>query len=154
MATATAAEQILAPAEREQQNLWSDAWRRLRRNRLALVAALYIALLILVAAVSFFWTPYPYTRIGVADTYAGPSLAHPFGGDSLGRDILSRIMVGAQAAIEVGVGTQIIVLVVGVTVGLLAGYLRGWFDAVITFLINVFYGIPNLLVALIIVVLT
>ena len=154
MATATAAEQILAPAEREQQNLWTDAWRRLRRNRLALIAALYIVFLLAVAITSFFWTPYPYTRIGVTRSYGGPTLAHPFGGDYLGRDILSRIMVGAQAAIEVGVGTQIVVLVVGVTVGLLAGYFRGWFDAVITFIINVFYGIPNLLVALIIVVIT
>ena len=151
MATATAAEQILAPAERAQQNLWTDAWRRLRRNRLALVAAVYIVLLIAVAAVSFVWTPYPYTRIGVADTYGGPSLAHPFGGDSLGRDILSRIMGGALITVEVGVGSAIILCLIGIPLGLLAGFYRGRVDLVISFFINIWYGIPDLLVALILV---
>src|SRR5207302_6235774 len=70
------------------------------------------------------------------------------------RELLRSSMVGAQAAVEVVVGSQLVVLVVGVTVGLMAAYFRGWFDAVMTFIINVFYGIPNLLVALIIVVIT
>src|SRR5438552_18970416 len=60
-------------------------------------------------------------------------------------------MIGAQISLIVGVGTQRLVVVVGVTVGLLAGYYRGWLDSVVTFIINVFYGIPDLLVALILV---
>jgi oligopeptide transport system permease protein len=60
-------------------------------------------------------------------------------------------MVGSQVSLIVGVGTQLLVLAVGVPIGLAAGYYRGWFDSVVAFVINVFYGIPDLLVALILV---
>jgi oligopeptide transport system permease protein len=139
-----------APA-RAQVSLWSDAWRRLRRNRLAWVSAFYLALVIAVAILSVFWTPYSTSHLGVLTPYTGPTPSHPLGGDQYGRDILSRLMEGARTSMTVGIGTQIAVLAVGVTVGLLAGYLRGWFDTVVTFVINVFYGIPDLLVALILV---
>ncbi len=149
MATAVAA--IARPIQFEQASLWSDAWRRLRRNRLALVATIYLAVLVAVALVSTVWTPYRMSAIGVTQTYAPPSAAHLLGADELGRDILSRLMVGAQVSIVVGVGTQVLVLIVGVPIGLLAGYYKGWLDSVISFVINVFYGIPDILVAMILV---
>src|SRR5439155_1384041 len=80
-----------------------------------------------------------------------PSVQHLLGVDGLGRDTLSRLMAGAQISLIVGIGTQILVLAVGVPIGLAAGYFRGAFDQVVTFLINLFYGIPDLLVALILV---
>jgi oligopeptide transport system permease protein len=141
---------------REQTSLWADAWRRLRRNRLALAGAIYLALLVAVALVAIFWTPYPVAHQGVVDSYAPPSLSGPgfphlLGGDGEARDIFSRLMVGAQISLIVGVGTQVAVLLVGIPVGLIAGFYRGPIDAVLTFIINVFYGIPDLLVALILV---
>ncbi|HWW10040.1 MAG TPA: ABC transporter permease [Candidatus Acidoferrales bacterium] len=138
---------------REQVSLWRDGWRRLRRNKLALAAVIYLALLVLVAIVSFFWTPYKPNFIGACDTYQTPSPAHLFGCDELGRDSLSRLMAGTQVSLFEGVGTALIVLVVGVTVGLIAGYFRGVVDAIISLIINIFYGIPTLLVALVLVVL-
>jgi oligopeptide transport system permease protein len=138
---------------REQVSLWRDGWRRLRRNKLALAAVVYLSLLVLVAIVSFFWTPYKPNFIGACDTYATPSPAHLFGCDELGRDSLSRLMAGTQVSLFEGVGTALIVLVVGVTVGLIAGYFRGVVDAIISLIINIFYGIPTLLVALVLVVL-
>ncbi|HEY8737940.1 MAG TPA: ABC transporter permease [Candidatus Dormibacteraeota bacterium] len=138
---------------REQVSLWADAWRRLRRNRLALAAFLYLVLLAVVALVAIVYTPYPMAHQGVAVPYSPPSASHLLGGDAQGRDILSRLMIGAQISLIVGVGTQLVVLAVGLPLGLLAGYYRGWFDTVLSFLINVFYGIPDLLVALILVVL-
>jgi oligopeptide transport system permease protein len=138
---------------REQVSLWADAWRRLRRNRLALIAFIYLCLVVLVALIAVVWTPYPMAHQGVDLPFNPPSGAHPLGADSSGRDILSRLMVGAQISLIVGVGTQLVVLAVGVPLGLIAGYLRGWFDNVLSLLINVFYGIPDLLVALILVVL-
>ncbi len=150
MATATAAV-VAAPIIPEQASLWSDAWRRLRRNRLALVASVYLAILVGVALVAMVWTPYRMSAIGVTATYAPPSTAHLLGSDELGRDILSRLMVGAQVSLIVGVGTQLLVLAVGVPIGLLAGYYRGWLDQILTFIINVFYGIPDILVAMIMV---
>ena len=110
---------------REQVSLWRDGWRRLRRNRLALIAVVYLGLLVVVAAVAFFWTPYKPNLIGVCQTYDPPSAQHPFGCDELGRDLLSRLMAGTQVSLAVGLGTALIVLVVGVVVGLVAGYFRG-----------------------------
>ena len=148
---ATAAAIVATAIEPEQACLWSDAWRRLRKNRMALVAAVYLTLLVAVALIALVYTPYRMSAIGIAPTYSGPSAAHWFGADELGRDILSRLMVGAQVSLIVGVGTQLLVLAVGVPIGLMAGYFRGWFDSVVTFVINVFYGIPDVLVAMIMV---
>jgi len=148
---ATAAAVVTRPIAPEQASLWSDAWRRLRRNRLALAGVVYLTFLVVVALVALIHTPYPTYEVGVGIPYQGPSGQHWFGVDALGRDTLSRLMAGAQISLIVGVGTQIVVLAIGVPIGLAAGYFRGWFDQVVTFIINLFYGIPDLLVALILV---
>jgi ABC-type dipeptide/oligopeptide/nickel transport system permease subunit len=150
---APAAAIINRPVIPEQASLWSDAWRRLRRNRLALIGAIYLTFLIIVALVAFVYTPYPMAGVAAAKPYSGPSLAHWFGADTLGRDVLSRVMVGAQISLTVGIGTQLVVLAIGVPLGLAAGYFGGWIDSLVSFVVNVFYGVPNLLVALLLVVL-
>ena len=138
---------------REQVSLWRDGLRRLRRNRLALAAAVYLLLLALVCVVSFFWTPYPPNRVNTCATYLLPTAQHPMGCDEFGRDTLSRVMVGSQVSLAVGLATAIIVVALGVVLGLVAGYFRGRIDALISLVINVFYGIPPLLIALILYVL-
>jgi oligopeptide transport system permease protein len=150
---ATAAAVLTRPTTLQQASLWSDAWRRLRRNRLALVSAIYLVVLVGVALFALVHTPYSYRGVGVARPYSGPSAANWFGADILGRDVLSRLMVGAQVSLIVGVGTQVLILAVGVPIGLLAGYYRGWLDTIVSFVINVFYGIPDLLVAMILLLL-
>src|SRR2546427_2580500 len=135
----------------EQATLLSDAWRRLRRNRIALVGTVIIAILFITALISIVWTPYPVWLQAVGPTYQPPSGAHPLGLDQAGRDILSRIMGGALITIEVGIGSAIIVSLIGIPLGLLAGFYRGKVDTVISFFINIWYGIPDLLVALILV---
>lgn len=135
---------------RAQVGLWRDGFRRLRRNRLALAALIYLTLLMLVAIVAVFWTPYnPATIPPDTLTYLGPSSTHLLGTDDLGRDLLSRMMQGAQISLIVGVGTSAVVLTVGVVVGLVAGYFRGWVDTVISVFINIFYGIPGILIAIV-----
>ena len=148
---ATAASVVTRPFVPAQASLWTDAWRRLRRNRLALAGSIYLVFLVGVALLALFYTPYRMSEVGAGTPYAGPSSAHLLGADALGRDVLSRVMVGAQISLTVGVGTQLVVLAVGVPIGLLAGYFKGWLDSVVSFVINVFYGIPDLLVALILV---
>jgi oligopeptide transport system permease protein len=148
---ATAAAVTSRPIAPEQASLWSDAWRRLRRNRLALVGTMFLAFLVVVALVALVHTPYRYSEVDTGIPYTGPSSQHWLGVDELGRDIFSRLMIGAQISLIVGVGTQVVVLIIGVPIGLAAGYFRGWFDQLVTFVINIFYGIPNLLVALILV---
>jgi oligopeptide transport system permease protein len=136
----------------EQIGLWTDTWRRLRRNRIALIGMAFVALVILAGILSHFWTPYETWRQAVGPIYQGPTLKHPLGLDSFGRDMLSRIMGGALIALQVGIGASLIASTVGVIMGMLAGFFRGWVDWVVSLLINVFYGIPDLLVALIFVV--
>ncbi len=139
---------------RQQVGLWRDGLRRLRRNRLALAAIIYLGLLACVCLVSLFWTPYNPNLIGVCPTYALPGTpGHPLGCDDLGRDLLSRLMVGSQVSLAVGLITAAIVLVLGVSIGLLIGYLRGVADAIFALIINVFYGVPPLKIAIVLYVL-
>src|SRR5205085_2026612 len=128
----------------EQVTLLSDAWRRIRRNRLALVGGGVIIVLLIVALISMVWTPYPTWLQAVGPTYQPPSPAHPLGLDNAGRDILSRIMGGALITVQVGIGSAIIVSLIGIPLGLLAGFYRGKVDTAISFVINIWYGIPDL----------
>ena len=135
----------------EQVTLLTDAWRRIRRNRLALVGGAIICVLIIVALISIVWTPYPTWLQAVGPTYQPPGGKHLLGLDAAGRDILSRIMGGALITVEVGIGSAIILSLIGIPLGLIAGFYRGKVDTIISFFINIWYGIPDLLVALILV---
>jgi oligopeptide transport system permease protein len=137
----------------EQVTLWQDAWRRLRRNRLSVIGLVIIGVFMFTALISFVWTPYPIWIQALGPTYQGPTPLHPFGLDDYGRDILSRVMGGAGIALSVGVGASAIASMVGIVLGLTAGFYRGKIDAAISLLINISYGVPDLLLALILVVL-
>src|ERR1700686_173475 len=112
----------------EQVTLWQDAWRRLTRNRMAGVGLVIISVFIVPAVLSFFWTPYPTWKQALGPTYQGPTLLHPLGLDDFGRDILSRVMGGAAIALSVGVGASALASVIGIVLGLLAGFYRGKID--------------------------
>src|SRR2546428_612237 len=123
-ATATAvATHPIAP---EQASLWSDAWRRLRRNRIALLGVIYLSFLVLVALVAVVKTPYSTVEVGAGMPYSGPSAQHLLGVDALGRDTLSRLMPGAQISLVVGDGTQLVVVVLGVPDASLLGAFLDW----------------------------
>src|SRR6266849_941300 len=137
----------------EQVTLWQDAWRRLTKNRMAVVGLVIISVFFLTALLSLVWTPYPTWRQALGPTYQGPTLLHPFGLDDYGRDILSRVMGGAAIALAVGVGASMLASAIGIVLGLVAGFYRGKIDLAISMLINISYGVPDLLIALILVVL-
>src|SRR2546430_4581577 len=105
--TVEASQELLISELPEQTSIGQDAWRRLRRNRLAVVGLVIIAIFFVTALVSLVWTPYPTWRQALGTTYAGPSLLHPLGLDDYGRDILSRVMGGAGVALAVGVGASL-----------------------------------------------
>jgi oligopeptide transport system permease protein len=149
--TPEAVDYSIAP---EQVSLWQDAWRRFKRNKLSLAGMVVFGLVIVVAIVSIFWTPYSIFAQGLGDVTDPFSWKHPFGLDSSGRDVLSYIMKGSQVVIEVGVLTALVTSVVGIIAGLLAGFFRGWVDTVISGITYIGYGIPNLLIAFLILFLT
>jgi oligopeptide transport system permease protein len=134
-----------------QASLWQDAWRRLRRNRLALGGFVVVGLVAGVALLAVVYTPYSYYKQALGPTFQPPSAQHLLGLDQAGRDILTRLMLGAQISLEVGLGTVALVCAIGITLGLLAGFYRGWVDTVVSLVINIWYGIPDLLVALLLV---
>lgn len=133
-------------------------WRRFRRDRVAQAAGVFIVLLVLVAifaplVVKLLGLPSPYTQnpalTGPFGEPLGPSGAHPFGVDPLGQDVASRVIYGTRVSLEVGVIGTAIATFVGVVLGLLAGYYRGWLDTIISrLLVDVTLSIPILLLGL------
>jgi len=132
-------------------------WRRLRRDKVAMVALAFIVLLVLVALlapviVSVAGTPNPRTQsseaLDVFGTPTGPSSAHPFGVDRLGRDVFSRTIYGSRVSLEVAFISTGIAVFIGVVIGLLAGFYRGWVDAILSRFTDVVLAFPILLLGL------
>ncbi|MEV4201216.1 ABC transporter permease [Micromonospora globbae] len=121
--------------------------RRLRRNPLAVVSFVVLALVAVVAVLSPWIAPYAVEQTDFAHTFAPPGTpGHVLGTDDLGRDVLSRIMLGARASLQVALLAVATSLVVGVPLGLAAGYFRAW-DAVISRLTDLLLAFPFLIMA-------
>src|SRR5204863_240267 len=105
---------LAAAPSTQTSNLWRDAWRRLLRNKLAVVGGVTVILLCLVAIFADFIAPYSYTKANFGKIYEFPSREFPLGTDQLGRDVLSRMIFGARVSMLVGVGAQVIIVMIGV----------------------------------------
>jgi ABC-type dipeptide/oligopeptide/nickel transport system permease subunit len=126
-------------------SLWRDGVRRLRRNRLAVAGGVVIAVLCFVAIFADFLAPLPYTKSNFGRLNEAPSRDYPLGTDQLGRDLLSRMIYGARVSMLVGLGAQVIVVLIGVPIGALSGYLGGRVDMFLTRFVDVMYAFPRLL---------
>jgi ABC-type dipeptide/oligopeptide/nickel transport system permease subunit len=126
-------------------SLWRDGVRRLRRNRLAVAGGVVIAVLCFVAIFADFLAPLPYTKSNFGRLNEAPSRDFPLGTDQLGRDLLSRMIYGARVSMLVGLGAQVIVVLIGVPIGALSGYLGGRVDMALTRFVDVMYAFPRLL---------
>src|SRR5438876_5905307 len=131
-------------------SLWRDAWRRLLRNRLAVVGGATVVLLCLVAIFANVLAPQSYTKANFGNIYEFPSREFPLGTDQLGRDVLSRMIYGARVSMLVGLGSQVIVLLIGVPLGAVAGFVGGRTDILMTRFIDVMYAFPRLLFVILI----
>jgi peptide/nickel transport system permease protein len=123
---------------------WREAWRRFRRHKLAL-AGLVVLLLMVAAVVLGPWV----WRVSINDIdfsarLTPPSLAHPFGTDDLGQDILARMLYGGRISLAVGLAAMSMAVVVGITVGAIAGMARGSVDAGLMWLTDLFLSLPQL----------
>jgi peptide/nickel transport system permease protein len=120
-------------------------WHRFRRHPGAVVGA--IVLLVLVAGALFApITPYDPEESDIAIKYQAPSLAHPFGTDGLGRDVLTRVLYGGRISMFVGLMAVFIMLVIGIPMGAVAGFFGGWIDNLLARVIDAFMTLPSLLV--------
>ncbi|WP_115790453.1 ABC transporter permease [Arthrobacter silvisoli] len=132
-------------------SLWADAWRKLRRRPMFIISSLMILFLLFVAFFPGAFTSVdPNNNCQLSNSEAGPTAGHPFGFTLQGCDVYARVIHGTQASLSVGVLSVLCVLVIGVTLGALAGYYGGWLDAVLARLGDIFFALPLVLGALVI----
>lgn len=129
----------------------TTAWRLLAGNPVTVLSALVLAAVVVIALTASFITPYGVNDVDVPQALRAPSGAHWMGTDELGRDVLSRVLMGVQASMKVAVVSVAFAAVVGVTLGVLAGYRGGWLDTVVMRIVDVMFAFPVLLLALAIV---
>ncbi|WP_328942744.1 ABC transporter permease [Streptomyces sp. NBC_00250] len=148
---------VTAPAKQEKaRSLWGDAWVDLRRNPYFLVASVLIFFLLLIAVFPSFFTSASPTKGDLVKHFLGkPELGSIgsegwLGYDGQGRSVYARLIYGTRASIIVGVAVTAIVTLVGGVMGMLAGYFGGWIDALLSRLTDIFFGIPFLLGAMVV----
>ncbi|HEV8676336.1 MAG TPA: ABC transporter permease [Methylomirabilota bacterium] len=129
-----------------------EAWRRLRRNRLAMLGAAVLLALAALAALTPWMAPYSYAKTDLAYGARPPSWQHPLGTDELGRDLLTRIMWGARVSLGVGVLATLVSLTIGVSYGAVAGYLGGRGDQLMMRVVDILYGLPFMFFVIILMV--
>jgi oligopeptide transport system permease protein len=153
MATQTRALPGTATTARRSEGVWRDAWKRLRKNRLAIVGGIGVLLLIFAGVFGPLLAPWPYRVQDLAAVIANGNqplapfqdMAHPLGTDQLGRDLLSRLLDGAQVSLTVALVVQVVVIGIGVPVGAIAGWVGGRADTILMRITDIFYAFPDLL---------
>ena len=138
--------EFAAAAERPARRYspWLEAWRRFRRHRLAVLSA--GTLIVMVAAILFaplFWGV-AINDIDFAARLEAPSLAHPFGTDDLGQDLLARILYGGRISLSVGFAAMVVAMTVGTMIGAIAGMSRRWIGPALMWLTDLFLSLPAL----------
>lgn len=144
---------ILAPGSRagaqvmekavKGRSLWDDARRRLLRNGAAVSGMVALAILVLVAVVGPHLVPFSYDQINKDDVWAPPMTAgHLLGADSLGRDLLARLLMGLRVSLAIGLVATLVSLVIGIAWGAVAGYVGGALDEIMMRVVDVLYSLP------------
>lgn len=158
MATTTATAPALARAEpRKPASFWSDALWRIRHDPTTVAALIMLLILILLAAGAdlladnvFHWS---FNKQDILTGYAKPTLADPamwLGSDQLGRSQVVRLLYGGRVSLFIGVFGAAVSLLIGMTLGISAGYFRGWWDDLVVWLVSTLNGIPSLFLLLIV----
>jgi ABC-type dipeptide/oligopeptide/nickel transport system permease subunit len=139
------------PLNLRQRSLWSDALRRFRRNRLSMVAAFFVLLLILLAFFAGVLAPEGYDHQVYDQAWRFPSWEHPLGTDPYGRELLTRLLYGARISLTIGFVSNLIALLIGVPFGATAAWFGGATDYLFMRLVEVINAIPDLLLGILIV---
>ncbi|MGY3583000.1 peptide/nickel transport system permease protein [Bradyrhizobium sp. USDA 4341] len=131
-------------AERRGYSPWRETWRRYRRHRPAVVSAVLLLLLIAAVVIGPFVWRVSMSDIDVVAGMQGPSLAHPFGTDDLGQDLLARMIYGGRISLAVGLAAMLVSVFVGTLIGALAGMSRGPLGYALMWLTDLFLSLPQL----------
>jgi peptide/nickel transport system permease protein len=142
---------LLSRRRPRRQTLASEAWRRFRRHHLALVSAGILLVIILALLLGPTIWPVPINAIDFAAQMHAPSLAHPFGTDDLGQDLLARMIYGGRISLAVGIAAMLVAVIVGVFIGAVAGTARGSIDMALMWLCDLFLSLPQLPILLLII---
>lgn len=152
MATQVAVQGRAAQRGRAGASLWRDAWGRLRKNRLAILGLVLVFLLLFAGVFGPVIAPWPYQVQDLQAVFAGGggplppgSPNHLLGTDQLGRDLLSRLLDGARISVSVAFVVQLVILLIGVPIGALAGWFGGRLDNLLMRFTDVIYAFPDLL---------
>ena len=128
---------------------WAEFWRKFKRQRVALFAGAFVVLLVVVAIAAPWITPYDAENyFDYEQLNARPSASHWFGVDALGRDIYSRLLMGARISLAAGFLSVAVGAIIGTILGLLAGYNEGWWDRIIMRIADVLFAFPGILLAI------
>jgi oligopeptide transport system permease protein len=138
------------PRQIVHRTLLGDAARRFSRNRLAMFGLAVLTILVFLALFADMIAPYPFDRVEFSNVNLLPfvDLAHPLGGDGVGRDYLTRLIYGARTSLVVGLAVPLVSFAIGSVLGMLAGYWGGPFDWVVQRAVDIMTAVPPLLVAL------
>ena len=136
----------------QESSLFRDALIRLTTNKLSLFSLIYISLLVVVAIITPFIAPYDYAYQDLALGASAPSSDHLLGTDTLGRDLLTRMMYGSRISLMVGFLATSVALVIGVIWGTVAGFSGGKTDAVMMRIVDTLYGIPFIILIILLMV--
>jgi glutathione transport system permease protein len=146
---------VSAPADAAAERVrtpWSEFWRKFRRQHVAMGAGVFVVALVVLAILAPLIVPFDAENYFDYDKLrAPPSAAHWFGVDALGRDIFSRLLMGARISLTAGFISVAVGAVVGTLLGLVAGYYEGWWDRAIMRLCDVLFAFPGILLAIAIV---
>lgn len=132
----------------KRQSMFMITMRRMGKNKLAVAGLIILLLMILIALLAPVISPYPFEETDLYNTFDTPSKAHLFGTDELGRDILSRLMVGTRYSLRIGLLSVAFSAVIGIALGCISGYFGGHTDGVIMRVMDVFSAIPPLVLAI------
>jgi peptide/nickel transport system permease protein len=139
---------VLKKSKSKKNSQIAMAWRRFRRNKLAMAGLLIIIVIFIIAVFAKFVAPYPFEEQHLKDSLKGPSLKYLFGTDQYGRDILSRVIYGSRVSLMVGIFSVTLAATLGCIIGAIAGYFGGAIDNILMRIIDIILSIPAMLLAI------
>jgi len=143
---------VIVP-ERPEVNFWKDAFRRMCKNKMAVLGAIIIIALLILAIFAPYIAPYHYAEGSLKDNYAKPGDKYLLGADFMGRDVLSRIIYGTRISLSVGIVGALTSFIIGILYGVISGYYGGKVDNIMMRFVDIMYGFPTLLLIILMMVL-